>query len=137
MMDGMLLQTVEGLESPLPIRFGGEVWEWLQGEKEEVTREILAGGPLCQTPINRLSEAEASDEVMRQIEWQHRGQLEARLRNLNDAQDRLSEGAYGRCLDCDAEIDGRRLVADPAATLCINCQRTLDTEPNYCRHRRI
>ena len=136
MMDGMLLQTVEGLESP-PICSGGEVWEWLQGEKEEVARELLAGGPLCQTPINRLSEAEASDEVMNQIEWQHRGQLEARLRNLNDAQDRLSEGAYGRCLDCDAEIDGRRLVADPAATLCINCQRTLDTEPNYCRHRRI
>jgi len=137
MMDGMLLQTVEGLEAPPPISSGGEVWEWLQGEKEEIAREILAGGPLCQTPMNRLSEAEPSDEVIGQIEWQHRGQLEARLRNLNDAQDRLSEGAYGRCLDCDAEIDGRRLVADPAATLCINCQRILDTEPNYCRHRRI
>jgi RNA polymerase-binding transcription factor DksA len=137
MMDGMLLQTVEGLGNPPPIRTGGELWECLQGEKEEVAREILAEGPLCQTPANGLCETEASDEVLRQIEWQHRGQLETRLRDLNDAQDRLLDGAYGRCLDCNAEIDNRRLTADPAATLCINCQRTLDTEPNYCRHRRL
>src|ERR1044072_4819801 len=40
-MEGVLLQTVEGLgESPLP----GELWELLQAEKESIASEILADG---------------------------------------------------------------------------------------------
>ena len=127
-MDGMLLQTVEGLgEAPL-VRTGGEIWEWLQGEKEEVAREILSDGPLCQTAVSGVQEAEASEESGRQIEWRHREQLEARLRDLNDAQDRLMDGAYGRCVDCGAEIDIGRLAADPASALCMNCQRSAEPE---------
>jgi RNA polymerase-binding transcription factor DksA len=129
-MDGILLQTVEGLgevEPPL-VRTGGEIWEWLQGEKEEVAQELLAEGPLCQTAVGGVQEVEASEENGREIEWRHRGQLEARLREINDAQDRLMDGVYGRCTDCGAEIDSHRLAADPAASLCITCQRSAETE---------
>jgi hypothetical protein len=48
-MDGMLLQTVEGLGDAPMVPTGGEIWEWLQGEKEEVAQELLSEGPLCQT----------------------------------------------------------------------------------------
>ena len=34
-MDGLLLQTEEGLGDAPLVRTGCEIWEWLQGEKEE------------------------------------------------------------------------------------------------------
>jgi len=127
-MDGLLLQTVEGLGDAPLMRTGCEIWEWLQGEKEEVTHEILSEGPLCQTAVSGVQEAEAAGENGREIEWRHRAQLETRLRELNDAQDRLMDGAYGRCTDCGGEIDRGRLAADPASALCMNCQRSAEPE---------
>ncbi|MDX6445647.1 MAG: hypothetical protein QOH71_2721 [Blastocatellia bacterium] len=88
-MDGLLLQTVEGLGDAPLVRTGCEIWEWLQGEKEEVAGEILSEGPLCQTAVSGVQEAEAAGESELQIEWHHRRQLEARLREVNDAQDRI------------------------------------------------
>ncbi len=131
-MDGILLQTVEGLEDAPVVRTGGEIWEWLQGQKEEVAHELLSDGPLCQTAVAGVQEAEASEENAREIEWRHRGQLEARLREINDAQDRLMDGAYGRCTDCGREIDRKRLAADPAASLCIACRRSIEAEAVFC-----
>lgn len=127
-MDGLLLQTVEGLEDAPLIRTGCEIWEWLQGEKEEVAREILSAGPLCQAAVSGVQEAEAAEENGRELELRHRAQLEARLRDLNEAQDRLMDDAYGRCTDCGAEIDSGRLAADPASALCMNCQRSAESE---------
>ena len=131
-MDGILLQTVEGLGDAPLVRTGCEIWEWLQCEKEEVARELLLEGPLCQNEVSGVQEAEASEENGREIEWRHRGQLETRLREINDAQDRLMDGAYGRCTDCGAEIDGRRLAADAAVSLCITCQRSGEGELVCC-----
>ena len=130
-MDGLLLQTVESLGDAPLVRTGCQIWEWLQGEKEEVAREILARGPLCQTAVSAVQEAEAAEENGRELEWRHREQLEARLRDLNDAQDRLMDGAYGRCMDCGAEIDSQRLAADPECALCINCQRSAEPEAAF------
>jgi RNA polymerase-binding transcription factor DksA len=127
-MDGLSLQTIEGLGDAPLVRTGCEIWEWLQGEKEEVAREILSEGPLCQTAVSGVQDAEAAEENGREIEWRHRAQLETRLRELNDAQDRLMDGAYGRCRDCGVEIDSGRLAADPASALCLNCQRSAEPE---------
>ena len=126
-MDGILLQTVEGLGDAPLAPTGGEIWEWLQGEKEEVAQELLSDGPLCQTAVSGVQEAEASLENWRELEWHRRAQMEARLREINDAQDRLMEGAYGRCIDCGAEIGNQRLTADPATSLCITCQRSTES----------
>src|SRR6185436_16121638 len=114
----LLLQSVEGLEDELMVRASSEVWERLQGEKQAVTMDLLAEGPLCQREVGGLQETDPSEENWRELEWQHRGQLEARLRELNEAQDRLMEGAYGRCEDCGRAIDSLRLKAVPEATLC-------------------
>jgi RNA polymerase-binding transcription factor DksA len=130
-MDGMLLQTVEGLGDAPLVPTGGEIWEWLQGEKEEVARELLSDGPLCQPAVSGVQEAEPAEESWREIEWRHRGQMEARLREINDAQDRLVDGAYGRCTDCGAEIGTQRLAADLATSLCINCQSRIEREEAF------
>lgn len=128
MDDGIMLQSVEGLgQSPFD-GTGGEIWNLLQGEKEEVSRDLIAEGPLCRDDAGGLGEHEPSETNGREVEWRHRALLEGRLRGLNDAQDRLMNGAYGHCTDCGEEIESKRLTADPAASLCIGCQRTADGE---------
>ena len=47
--------------------------------------------------------------------------LQARLRKLDDALDRLMSGAYGNCSKCGQAIDNTALDSDPALALCVNC----------------
>jgi DnaK suppressor protein len=126
-MEGMLLEAAEGLDKPGFARTGGEVWEWLQAEKEEVQQEILAEGPLHEE-ADGSRESEPADESSREVEWRHRGQLEARLLDINRAQDRLIDGGYGRCDGCGNEIENKRLAADPAVSLCMACQTATEGE---------
>jgi len=46
----------------------------------------------------------------------------ARLREVEDALDRLEEGTYGICEDCGATIKLERLKALPFTTCCVRCQ---------------
>lgn len=125
MEDGILLKSIEGLgESPF-IRTDGDIWETLQSEKEKVTRELLSG-PLLHPEVGGRQESDPADEVSQEIEWLHRSQLEARLREVVEAQDRLMDGAYGRCSDCGENIESRRLTANPAVALCVKCQLLVD-----------
>lgn len=128
MMDGLLLQTVEGLGEPPLEPTACDIWELLEAEKECVAREIKSAGSLCQRDLDGMQESQASEEYVREVEWRQRGHLEARLRDLCEAQDRLRNGAYCRCRECAAEIDRRRLAADPAAALCMICQKSTESE---------
>lgn len=128
----MLLETIEGLGEAPGRTSAGEIWNLLQGEKESVWRHLAADGPLCHcAPVN-LVEAEPGEEGEHQIEWRHRSELENHLREIVDAQDRLMDGRYGLCAECGAGIDVRRLLADPAASLCFNCQKMAEAESIRC-----
>jgi RNA polymerase-binding transcription factor DksA len=167
-MDGLLLQSIEGLGETSLFPNSFEILEQLQSEKEEIANEIRSEGSLYQHTVAGVMDLEASDgctelvpkarsreggvstarwvtpsrsihslpedgtdESARDVEWHHREILEARLRQLNDAQDRLMDGLYGRCAECGDEIDERRLTADPATTLCLECQRTAEAVTNF------
>lgn len=130
-MDGMLLQTVEGLgHSPFP-QYPGEIWQLLQAEKEDVSRDLVIESSLYASANGDGSPTDG------EIEFRHRGQLEARLREINDAQDRLIDEKYGRCGDCDAAIESKRLVADPAASRCVACQTSLEAGFTFDRRSRV
>jgi len=45
-----------------------------------------------------------------------------RLSAVVEALDRMEQGIYGTCIDCEDRIDDKRLLADPAVSRCINCQ---------------
>ena len=47
-------------------------------------------------------------------------------RQLRSAIDRLDDGSYGVCLQCEEEIAPNRLKAIPWAELCIRCQENAD-----------
>ncbi len=44
------------------------------------------------------------------------------LNKIDTALTRFKEGTYGRCPECDTEIDIERLKAIPYADSCITCQ---------------
>ena len=43
-------------------------------------------------------------------------------RRIDEALQRLEQGTYGSCEECDEEIPAARLQALPFATLCMTCQ---------------
>ena len=47
-------------------------------------------------------------------------------RSVRAALDRIDEGTYGACLNCDEDIGMKRLHAVPWASLCIGCQEEAD-----------
>jgi RNA polymerase-binding protein DksA len=44
------------------------------------------------------------------------------LREVEEARKRLAAGSYGICADCGAAIPYERLLYQPAAARCIDCQ---------------
>ncbi|MDP9927981.1 TraR/DksA family transcriptional regulator [Variovorax paradoxus] len=46
----------------------------------------------------------------------------ARLREIEQALQRMAEGSYGICADCGADIPRERLLAQPIAIRCASCQ---------------
>jgi RNA polymerase-binding transcription factor DksA len=48
-------------------------------------------------------------------------------RRITEALQRIADGTYGRCEECDALIPAARLNAIPTATLCIRCQTATES----------
>jgi len=44
------------------------------------------------------------------------------LADIELALDRLTDGSYGKCIQCENPIQPERLLVMPAAALCIDCQ---------------
>jgi DnaK suppressor protein len=63
-------------------------------------------------------------------------ELEAKeLVQVERALRRLKQGTYGKCEGCSAKIPVARLNALPYSTLCIKCQRELETDANWLSDR--
>jgi len=48
------------------------------------------------------------------------------VRQIRAAIDRVNQGGYGVCLDCEEPISRKRLAAVQWAALCIECQQRVD-----------
>jgi len=48
------------------------------------------------------------------------------LQFVNQALERMGEGTYGLCLECEQEVQQKRLDAVPWARFCIECQEKQD-----------
>ena len=90
-------RTIKLVEIPIGGK-GGFVWNRLHGEREDI----------CEA----LSKDIADDR---------KESLQARLRSVDDALDRLMSGSYGNCSKCGVSIDEAKLNIDPALALCLDC----------------
>jgi len=88
----------------------------IAGETGQQAEEIVE---LDQTRVGRLSRMDAMQaQAMSMETGRRRRQL---LVEIDAALERIREGDYGDCLECDEPIHRGRLEASPSATLCISC----------------
>lgn len=74
---------------------------------------------LDQSRIGRLSRADALQSQQMSLEAKRRRELE--MKRIEAALRRIAAGEFGICARCGDEIGIRRLEANPAAVLCIEC----------------
>jgi RNA polymerase-binding transcription factor DksA len=113
------------------LRNGAVVWERLHSEREDVCANLLGASRPISEPATAMNEMEPADESVRDVEWNHRELLQARLRRLDDALDRLMADAYGRCSECNKPIEEKRLAVDPAVSYCVSCQHRSEGEQHF------
>jgi RNA polymerase-binding transcription factor DksA len=104
-------RTIQLVEIPIGGK-GGFVWNLLHGEREDICEALL-------------KDSEPNSEAHERQEL-----LQARLRKIDDALDRLMSGSYGICSNCGRPIEDTTLEVDPAWALCSNCS---DRELNASR----
>lgn len=74
---------------------------------------------LDQSKVGRLSRMDAMRaQAMAQASGNRR---DATLRRIDAALQRIDDGEFGICQDCDAPINPKRLEFDPTVLLCVNC----------------
>jgi DnaK suppressor protein len=78
---------------------------------------------LDQAAVGRVSRGDAMQ--MQQMALESSRRRERRLISVDQALKRLEKQIYGICVDCDEDINVRRLEVDPTAIRCIKCAEAL------------
>ena len=93
-------RTIKLVEIPIGGK-SGLIWNRLHSEREDICEGLLKhAGPFFE---------------------ERQQALQARLRRVDDALDRLMSGSYGNCSQCGDAIEDTRLDIDPALALCLDC----------------
>lgn len=74
---------------------------------------------LDQATVGRVSRGDAMQ--MQQMALESSRRRERQLISVEQALGRLEKQTYGICVDCDEDINVRRLEIDPTANRCIKC----------------
>jgi DnaK suppressor protein len=72
-------------------------------------------------PVDMTQEAVARDIAVQILDRES-----TLARRLRSAIDRIDDGSYGICLECEEKIAPKRLKAIPWAELCFSCQERAD-----------
>ena len=101
-----------------------ETLETLQSDLENGIRhrEALAINTSAED-LDRIQLASDRDYAMRILERNSN-----RLREVQGALRRMAKGAFGVCVDCEEDINAKRLAAVPWTSLCIVCQEAADQQ---------
>ena len=85
-------------------------------------REALAMQP-SPDELDRIQLASERDIAIGNLERDS-----SRLREVRAALRRIDAGTFGSCVECEADINPKRLAAIPWASSCIVCQEAADRE---------
>jgi DnaK suppressor protein len=101
------------------------------GEEQHLATQNARPVTLDQSSVGRLSRMDAmQQQAMAQASLERLG---VHRRRVGAALDRLSQGNYGPCCVCGSEIGLERLLSDPAAPFCRDCQEERDAERHAAR----
>lgn len=115
-----LHKTLAARRTELRKRLGIELADLSRGKSNQ------ASGDAADAAFDASGEEIASQ--LAELEAKELAQVERALR-------RLKQGTYGKCEVCSSRIPVARLNALPYSTLCIKCQRDLETDANWLASR--
>jgi DnaK suppressor protein len=69
----------------------------------------------------------ANMSLAREIDLGQKSRDRALLGAVDAALKRIAEGTFGLCLNCEQEINSKRLEAIPWVRYCITCQELIDS----------
>jgi DnaK suppressor protein len=110
-----------GRRAELRKRLGIELADLSRGKGQQAT-----SGDAADAAFDASGEEIASQ--LAELEAKELNQVERALR-------RLKQGTYGKCEVCSTRIPVARLNALPYSTLCIKCQRDVESDANWLASR--
>lgn len=103
----------------------------------KMKQEIINGGQLTRTddlhvqPEDLPDDADlASNIINQQVTFSMRNRELAKLRSIEEALDKIENGTYGYCEECDEPIGFKRLKNQPFTSLCITHAEEYEREQN-------
>jgi len=90
------------------------------GNKAVVSEEMATGHTLGDQTDRAMDEREQA------LGLKLKGRERFYLKKVVDALERIQEGVFGTCQECEKEIELGRLYARPTATLCITCKENAE-----------
>ena len=74
---------------------------------------------------NAASDAEANEEISHDRVEAIKNELKENKAAIEEAMDRIKARSYGICKNCGRMIDQDRLMVNPTALYCLNCEKKM------------
>ncbi|AKJ29334.1 TraR/DksA family transcriptional regulator [Caldimonas brevitalea] len=107
------LQTVRDLLSQREAQLQGEIRLAREANAEREIEQAGVVGDQGDAATAHLQDGIRHVEMERDV---------VELVDIDGARRRIADGSYGECIDCGQDIDYRRLMAQPTASRCADCQ---------------
>jgi DnaK suppressor protein len=116
-------------------------FETVKADLQRRRRTILETSRRADAELDALRSAERDPEFEEGAQTEHEAYTLARLTEnqrrelslIDAAIARMDAGEYGVCIDCEQEIDPRRLAALPYALLCTECAQRRERSTVYAQ----
>ncbi len=110
--------------------------DMLSKMREELVREIARRTKA--TAVSGVSDIgdildSVSEERTRELDMILTDREKQKLKQIDDALDRIEEGSYGLCEECGIKIPRARLKVVPFAKYCVECKEVIEREEKYTR----
>jgi len=104
--------------------------------REELVREIArrsreSKGKTTQDIGDILDSV--SEERTRELDMLLTDREKLKLKQIDDALERIEENLYGLCEECGVKIPKARLKVVPFAKYCVECKEAIEREEKYTR----
>lgn len=99
-------------------------------------KEIISSKQLVPIDIDISGDEvdEIQGKILANIQAQLSSRNKAKLKSIDIALNKIEEGTFGSCEECDEMISEKRLAINPMFAICINCAEQIEAEEK--KHRR-
>ena len=108
--------------------FTEQMRELLVSQKKEILDALATSNEEFRTIVAEMDPKDvadvASDDIDRKMLEALSSQDIKRLKAIDAALTRISQGRYGLCMVCGKKIPQERLTAIPYAVMCVDCQKS-------------